>query len=428
MGEKVESFDDAEVLEVPSTNATQTEGGEGLDTFDNPTEVEATSEEKEEVKEDKIDKDSQVNLLKDQDDKDVESKSEEKDEKKEGDKDSDDKEEKEEDEGKEKEQEKNSETETEGKPEKRKEVKGKVGEDEFGIPVEAEVAVRIKGKKEKVTVQELMNNYSGKKNWDQEYSKLGEEKKEVTQKATQLEGEVSFLKGHINKIVGILEDDKSNPMDALEYLLDTTGRDTVSFKKKVMETMLEEVESLQDMDDVERDLYWKNQELSDLKRRQESSMATSRQELEQNQLREKVDMLREAQDVSEDSFVDAHEELDRLGYENITPEEVVNWAALKPHMETSEEIVLEYKDSISPEGINNLITDIAVDLKKGVITKKEAKAMLEEEFGDSKELESLTKRSSKGAKKVVTNSAKKYKDMGEDHIESFDDYDLNYVS
>jgi len=422
MEDRVESFDDQEVLEVPSANAAQTEGGEDLDTFDNPAVLE--QEEKVEDEKTEVDKDSQVNLLDEQSDKDVESKSEKKDEEKKDDEEGADGEKKAEDGGKKEEEEKAGEEKPEAK--KVKEIKGKLGEDEFGIPAEAEVSVRVKGKKETVTVQELMNNWSGQKNFDQEFSKLGEQKKEFEAKNLQLEDEVGFLKGHIESIVGILNDDKKNPMDALEYLLDTTGRDTLSYKKRVMETMMEEIESLQEMDEVERELYWKDQELSNLKKRQESSEFTSRQEQEQTQLRERVDGLREAQNVSEDDFVTAHEELEELGYKDITPEQVVDFAALKPHFNTSEELVSDYRDLIDPENINNLISNIAVDLKKGDLTKKDVKAMLEEEFGDTKELESLTRKASK--KGVKTSSKQKYRDMGEDHVESFDDFDVNYTS
>jgi len=426
MEENLASFDDNDVVELstPDTNSAQTEGGEGLDTFDNP--VTMKEEETEEKVEKEIDPDSQVNLLKDQEDKDVESKSDKKNEKEEADKEGDDGKSSGKEEGKEEKKEESGEESSEAK--KVKEIKGKLGEDEFGIPAEAEVEVRIKGKKESVTVQELMNNYSGKQNYDQKFSELGEQKKEIEQKSQQLESEVSVLQNHLQKIVGILDDKEANPMDALEYLLDTTGRNTVSFKKKVLETQLDELEALQDMDEVERELYWKNKELDYLKRQSESSEKQSRQEADEISFRDQVNEMREAQGVSEDDFVDAFKELESLGYEGLNPAQVVDFASLRPHLDEAENLVNVYSESIDPEQINSITSEIAVSLRKGEVTKKEIKAILEEEYGDTKELESLTKRAAKRAKEVENTSNLKYKAREESHVESFDDYDEQYVS
>jgi len=421
MDDELETFDSKEVLEVPTSGDDQTGDASGMDTFDNPK---SETPEEEEKKDTKLDDDSQVNLLDDQDDEDAKSKSDEKDKEEKKDEEGTDGDKGKEEEGKEEEKEESREEKPEVK--KSKEIKGKLGEDEFGIPVEAEIKVRVKGKNEIVKVQDLINNYSGQKNWDQEYSKLGEEKKEFEAKNNQLTGEVDFLKGHIQKIVGILEDKDANPMDALEYLLDTTGRDTLQFKKRVIDTQLEQLEALQGMDEVERELYWKNQELEYLKRRSESSSAKSRQEQEEIQLRDKVDSLREAQGVSEDSFVEAHEELERLGYDNLTPEKVIDYATIRPHLEAAEGLIDQYTDSIDENEIDDVVSEIAVAMRSGDLSIEEAKAILEEEFGDTKELESLTKKTSK--KVEVKKSPSKYKDRGEGRVESFDDFDEYYAS
>jgi len=339
-----ESFDDDTVIELePTAHAGNSSQPSALDTFDNdePMALEKSAA--------KMEKKSAIENLEDDEDED---KSDEKP--------------KEEKKVAEKEDEKKEEI-----PVKTGDKPGPVSgkslrlKDENGtatdVSEDATVKVKVNGRNEFVPLKELRDNYSGKVAWENKFNEIKEEKSQVETKSKQFETERNQIVSHLTKIADMLDSDDKNPLEALHYLVDITGRDTLQFSKKVMEYLSEEVHNLDSMDDVERQLYWKNKEVDTIRSNQAARAENLKNTEAEKERITKIDQLRESHGVTENDFVKSHRELKELGYDDkqITPEAIVNYTVMKPHFEKAESLVEPYEQDLGDSEIETLISTVA---------------------------------------------------------------------
>jgi len=392
----VESFDDDVVHEIPETQGDKVEAKSGVEEGEKNNDL----------------KDKQINTM---DDSKAEAKKEEKSE-------TDDETAKGEDEdGGGKPSESDSEKGEEKAP-KVKMLKGKVGDEKAEVHPDTQLRIKVDGRRVDVPVQDLINNYSGKVNWDKKYNELNNEKQEFQKENTQYKQELGWLQGHMKEVSEILDDPERSPIDALMHIVDSTNRNPVEYQMKLFKHMQAQVENMAEMDEVEPELYWARQKNNYLSQRQESLSAKAKSEQEANAQKARIDQLREAQGVDEAQFMEAHSELAELGFENPTPEQAVNYAVIKPHLDVAENLVKPYEEEMTTEGADKLILELANYLKSGEFSKEEINKLLKEEYASTDEVEDLEDKVRDFRKDEATGPAK-VADKGEDHVESFDDYD-----
>lgn len=425
MSQKIDTFADPTTIE-PNQNASNSPQPSELDTFDNMEPVEPTDVGGNEEGEKKVDPKSQVKNLE-----------EEKDEKKEdGDKKTKEKEDKEDDDKKD---DKSSKQEDEPKDDKKiedkssaKKIKVKDGDKVVELSDDATVKVKVKNKNEFVTLADLKRDYSGKKAWDDDFKKLEEKNQDITLKSQKFEQERNEVAGHLKHIGSILDDEKKNPLDALYYLVDISGRDTLEFNKKVMDYLADEVRTLDEMDETERRLYWRDKEVSAIR----SNQAAKAEQLKQTEARKeqiaKIDRLRESQGVTEEQFVQSWDELKSLGYDEkqITPEAAVNYAVNKPFFEKAENLVSkhvsELEDSLSDDEMDVFVSEVAKTLKSfPKLSEKKAIEVTLDNLGWDYEAEDeeLKKLSNEAGDVGDKKPSPKKVAAKEDGPESFDDFD-----
>ena len=83
------------------------------------------------------------------------------------------------------------------------------------------VTVTVNGKPEQTTVQELINNYSGKVNWDRRNGKLHEEEKSLARNKENFD----HLMGRLHE----LAIDRKDPIEAMNHLGEAMGWDMDQF-------------------------------------------------------------------------------------------------------------------------------------------------------------------------------------------------------
>jgi hypothetical protein len=351
-----------------------------------------------------------------------------------------DKEEEEEESEEEEEEESEEEEEKEDKKEEEKEEKPKedkekketkklrirMGEELFNIDSDATFKVKVDGETQEVTAQELINNYSGKTAWDKKFTEIGKEKKALEFEKSNLTKEKQTLSTHLKNALAPLEDKEGNPLDSLMYLVEMSGKDPYNAYRRVMEANLDELGKLLDMTETERELYFhkKKDELYDgiSKKRQE------RQQEEQtfNQVRQKVDSLRQTYKVSEEQFVDASEELEEiykssgLDVNDLDYEAVVDYASLKPHIAVVKELVEPYEDNISEVKYGDVVAELSRKLRDGSLDKAAIQEVLKRNFSVEEEVKELNTKVYSKEKKAP---AKKALKQESEKFESFDDWD-----
>lgn len=317
------------------------------------------------------------------------------------------------------------ESEEEDKPKSK--LRMKMGNELYNVTSDATFKVKVDGEVLDVPVQELVNNYSGKTAWDKKFTELGKEKKSLEFETSKLTKQKEFLDNHLYNALIPLKDPNKNPIDSLLYLVEMSGEDPYNAYRRIMEANLDELGGLLDMTETERELYFhkKKDELHSnvAKKRNE----TYKKEEAFNQVLQKVNALRQSLNVSEDAFVDASEELESiynssgLDINDITEESIVDYASLKPHIETVKGLIEPYEDNISEEKYGDVVAELSRYLRDGRADKEAISQILKRNFSVEEDVKELN---TKVYQKQKAKSSKKV-EIEEDSngFESFNDWD-----
>jgi hypothetical protein len=131
--------------------------------------------------------------------------------------------------------------------------------------------------------------------------------------------------------------------------------------------------------------------------------------------------LRETHGVSEEQYITTLNELYALGYtaKEATPEAVVNYAVLKPHIDEAEKLVEPYVDLMDDSAISSLLEELAVGFKDKTFSVDEARATLEKHYGSTQAVKELNQKAPVETKVPKSTSSST-------QIESFDDFETTY--
>ncbi len=242
----------------------------------------------------------------------------------------------------------------------------RVGGELYGIGADASARIKIDGAYEDVPLQKIISEYSGKSSLAKELSDIGRDKKSFTQEREAFQQKQQQFKSVFDGVMSIVQDPTKDPMDAVNLLVDMAGLDGHSVYKRSIESRLQELSTLLDMSDVEREAHFLKKENEYVKSRLNARSNQDKTVADRQQFRSKVDGLRQTQGVTEDAYVDAVNELEELyrGQEHVvTPELVVEYAANKPHLEKAKELVLPYMDEIGQQNLPKFVTELATLMK-----------------------------------------------------------------
>lgn len=328
---------------------------------------------------------------------------------------------------KEKKAEKDDEEEAEDKSEAKKDEEKKVGDKLkirmadglYAIEKDAKVRVKIDGNFEEVPVQELINQYSGKVAYDKKFTEIGQKNKELEMKSQHVEKTQKFLKETVDEILTKLDDPNANPYDAMSILVEKSGKDHFTLWKRSIEANLDEVEKLMAMSDVERENYFLKKKDEFRTKAEQARTAATQKEQAFNQALAKVDALRQAHGISEEQYTNALDELEADGVDTskMSDEQVVDYASLKPHVTTVQDVLEPYEQSIDDQKYSKVVQKLARELRSGEYTKEQLVEWARKEFMDDdlKDLQQRTKEVQKRSPKEAVKAPEK--------IETLDSWD-----
>ena len=304
-----------------------------------------------------------------------------------------------------------------------KAVKAIFGDKQMEIPEEATVRVRIDGKAQRVPVRELINNYSGKVAYEEKFNKLGEEKKSFDRTYKVFESEkaevISDIQNILTRVEGVYSG-KNTPSDAIEFILDKLGFDAFKYKQAVMEHYAEEFINLAEMDETERQLYWQKMQNEHLIKSQETLKNQSEDTRIRKERESSLKTLRETHGVSEEEFASARSELSET-YKDLTEEQIVRYAAMKPFTIQAEELMDEYRDQLDTTEFNEAIVTISKNMfQDRNLTPEMVAEILEEQYALDEYVSKVNKKHPKKqeakAESKASNASKAYEDW-----DDFDD-------
>ncbi len=291
----------------------------------------------------------------------------------------------------------------------------------YGIDADSKVRVKIDGNYQEVPVQELINNYSGKIAYDKKFSEIGNEKKMVEQEKAQVSKTTEILKNTVSEIMGHLQDPNKNPFDALYFLVEKSGGDNYSVYKRALEANLEEVENLMSMSEVERKAYFLEKKDEFRSKTEDARKAEYTKSQAFNQAIQKVDSLRQAHGVSEEQYLQALDQLESEGVDTkkMTDEQVVDHASLKPHVDTVQDVLEPFEDSLDDARYSEVVRNLARQLRAKAFTKEQLSEWAKKEYMDEdvKDLQSRTSAPTKGKTKVEIKAPTKFENLDFDDEE-----------
>jgi Txe/YoeB family toxin of Txe-Axe toxin-antitoxin module len=301
---------------------------------------------------------------------------------------------------KEKEQEKKPE---EKKPEAVEEEKPKIikkgikafdGEDAYELSPDMNLRVKLADNKyENIPLKEITSKYADAVKITENAEKFYAEQEEFNHKFKRYEEEKNEITSHFRKIGELLDSVENDPMDAINYLLDLTGRNKYQFSRRVMEAKLKELDELQAMDEVERERYFLTKENAYLKEKEESGRTRLKQKLDDEAFQNQINNSRREAGVSEENFVASYNDLVKLGGkdERITPDMVIDYALSLPAVVRTESIL----ESIDADLVDDdeLVLQLSGYLRENPnITDEEITSQIVAELGYSKEVKKLNKK------------------------------------
>ena len=184
---------------------------------------------------------------------------------------------------------------------------GKFGDKEVEIAANTMFKHTVDGKDEDVTLQDLLNNYSGKVGWDKKFQELSDDKKLYKEEITRHEDEVGKINGYINTFRDKMKNGDS--LGALEYFASFSGMKPYEFREALVQSMAPEIERLAGLNE---DQYRSEQLAAEneyLQKQQESAQKQMEQEQANKDLLNEIASVREAHNIPEEEFRAAYEDL-----------------------------------------------------------------------------------------------------------------------
>lgn len=132
----------------------------------------------------------------------------------------------------------------------------KAGDKSIKIPKDAKFTVKIDGKSEELTAQECINRASGAINIERETSKLGRERKIITEEKTKWRGEVAKYQENLSFLTKLTEEGTLE--DVCEFFGSISGKEPTKVIEDLMTRVHNYVEQFSQMTEREKQLYNEN--------------------------------------------------------------------------------------------------------------------------------------------------------------------------
>jgi len=305
----------------------------------------------------------------------------------------------------------------------KKTIKAVDGEDAYELSTDMQLRLKNGDKYDMVSLADIKENYGTAMEVISKATEIQQKEVQFREEYNTYKQERAEITEHFSKIGKLLDDPDTNPLEALNYLLDLTGRNRYEFNKKVLEKQLDELDMLQGMDEVERAKYFLEKENAYLKEKQEISRSSMKEKLETEKFVDQVTRQREASGVSEDEFVGAYNDLISLGNNesSISPEQVIAYAISLPAVLRSEELLKKVDPSLIED--DEIVLQLAEYLKENPqAANDEIIRSIEAELGMKREVKQLNKKVVYQDRSEYGSSSNKTKDS--DDFETFDDLNI----
>lgn len=191
------------------------------------------------------------------------------------------------------------------------------GENEYEVPEDAIVNVKINGEEQQVSLNDLRQNYSGKTVWDAKFSELGKEK-------DKWKADIAKIDQNLKKVAELAEG--GDPLGALELIAIQAGKDPEQVAKHLIDQARKVNERFNEGGEKEFNEYLeKKREERKLEKMQKEAEATKAKEAQLN-LQQYILSQSQSNNIPMEKVGEAFQILNEKGQftENMTSEQMVD--------------------------------------------------------------------------------------------------------
>lgn len=231
-------------------------------------------------------------------------------------------------------------------------------------PEDQKFKVKVDGREEEVTLEQLKADYSGKQAISRRFNEFNKEKVNFEKEVAAHNDEVLFIQREVAELKdgfeSIVQDYKKNgflsknPMAAINTLLDKMNINSYDFERAMFEHQLPEYAKFFEMDEVQQDAYFAKKENEFLRKKDQTfAERTQKTQAETARQQQEYNLIKSAGLTSE-QYNELFGELESLGDKNITAERVVEFARVKPILDKAGSIVAKTKSAGDSAKINQV--------------------------------------------------------------------------
>ena len=210
---------------------------------------------------------------------------------------------------------------------------------------------KVNGQDVEISLQELLNDYSGKTEWNKRFTDLDKERK-------SFKHERDVIEKYIQGFYDIAQ--KGDALGAMEYLAQLGGLDPLSFKKQLRQQIMPDIEKWQSASEEQRRLAEIEEENAYLKRLRESEMSKSMDQQKQKQLEQELKQIQEIHKIDDETLVQYYDALSsHYKPDQITPDLIAEYAKQSKAFDRAELLIKEVDESLLT---NDKVVSNIVDL------------------------------------------------------------------
>jgi hypothetical protein len=315
-------------------------------------------------------------------------------------------------------------------------LKGKHKENEYELAADTVFTQKVNGEEKEVSLQTLLNDFSGRETLAPRFTELDNEKKQFTSEKRIFEQDKQAVEGYINNFSQLIKEQKYT--DAMQFLAELGGVNGLEFNRAIRTQILEKYGNIQNMTEEQRKVLEQQEEIEFLKRQEGSK---SEQLNAEKARQETLDQLRQvganhemSLEKVEETFFDM-QELRKEALKNgeitaeeanapITVEDVNEYIQIGKLSARVSDILDSFKDDRLNQAVEDTLFNEVSNNPEW--DDDQIKEIIQAFLDQENENEKSNKKVSKKAKAAAVNTAKpkpKPEPLANDQVLFFDDLD-----
>jgi hypothetical protein len=239
--------------------------------------------------------------------------------------------------------------------EEARKITGRYKEENEEIAVDTVFKHKVDGEEVDVSLQELLNNYSGKVPYDKRFQELSEEKNDFKSQFDNFTKEKDQVNGYINEFGEKMREGKA--LEALAFLAEFSGQKPHEFKEQLIDQLVPEVDRLRTLSQDQLSNEKLAAENEYLQKKYESDENIRLAEQSQQEFQNRINSLQETHNIPDEDFNNSYVELKDSNFQGeVTPEVVADYYQHKTAFSLASELVGKVDSTLASN--NNIIDTV----------------------------------------------------------------------